>query len=145
MEENSINSTPSDIKEAARQITENLLPEKSKEQYKACYLQFTAWQSEKNTTSVSEETMLVYFEELSKKFKPSSVWSKYSMIRSTVLNIRRVDISQYKQLAAFLSKNSKGFESKKSQTLQPDQVEQFLREAPDNQYLAIKVCILRYS
>lgn len=52
-----------------------------------------------------------------------------------------MNIGEYKQLAAFLSKNSKGFKSKKSKILEPEQIDLFLKQAPDNKYLAMKVRI----
>lgn len=88
--------------------------------------------------------MLVYFDELSKRFKPSTIWSKYSMLKSTLTILRGVDIGGYRQLAALLAKNSKGFVSKKSKILESQHVEKFLNEAPDDKYLAVKVSIAVY-
>lgn len=134
--------TPAELREAARNVVDNLLPDKSGRLYRECYKQFLEWQVPRGTTSVSEDTMLVYFAEMSKKFKPSSLWAKYSMLKSTILNSRNVDIGKYKQLSTFMSKNSKGFVSNKSKILTPRDIEKFLAEAPDSRYLATKVALI---
>ena len=41
------------------------------------------WLEEKNAP-ISENVLLVYFSELSEKMQPSSLWSIYSRIKSTV-------------------------------------------------------------
>ncbi|KAL4706843.1 hypothetical protein ACJJTC_010077 [Scirpophaga incertulas] len=86
--------------------------------------------------------MMAYFSELSAKLKPSTLWLRFSMIKS-MLNIRNnVDISQYPKLNAFLKQQSDGFISKKSKILTSNDVERFLKEAPDYCYLATKVALI---
>lgn len=133
-----LEDTPA-IREAAQNVVNNLLPAKSAELYKQCYEQFVEWQKLQRTSSISEDTMLVYFDKLSKELKPSSTWSKYSMLKSTVRNFHNVDMAKYSRLTAFLSKNSKGYVPTKSKTLDSKDVEKFLAEAPDDRYLAMKV------
>lgn len=134
--------TTSETCRATKSFGDNVLPDKSERMYKRCYEQFVVWQNEQNNTSVSEDTMLLYFTLMSKKFKPSSLWAKYSMLKSTILNFRNVNIGNYYRLTAFLSKNCKGFRPTKSKTLESKEVERFLSEAPDDRYLAIKVGFL---
>lgn len=83
--------------------------------------------------------MLVYFHKLSTKFKPSSLWSKYLMVKSTLQKFYNVVMNKYNRLTAFLSKCSRGYEPNKSKTLETKDVEKFLSEAPDANYLSIKV------
>ncbi|KAL0851464.1 hypothetical protein ABMA28_007261 [Loxostege sticticalis] len=106
----------------AQNASENILPEKSKSRYISTYDEFIAWREEKKANSFSENVMLAYFSELSAKLKPSTLWSRFSMIKS--LKIRNnVDISEYPKLNAFLKRQSDGFTSKKSKILTSDKVE----------------------
>ena len=69
------------------------------------------------------------------------IWSKYSMLRS-VLNVREnIDI-KFPKLEAFLKRQSTGYVSKKSLTLERDEISRFLVEAPDRDYLNLKVSFL---
>ncbi|KAL0851950.1 hypothetical protein ABMA28_000232 [Loxostege sticticalis] len=86
--------------------------------------------------------MLAYFSELSAKLKPSTLWSRFSMIKSMLKIRNNVDISEYPKLNAFLKRQSDGFTSKKSKILTSDEVEKFLNEAPDDRYLATKVALI---
>jgi hypothetical protein len=61
------------------------------------------------------------------------------MIRSSLIVNTNIDISKYPKLMAFLKRNSDGYQAKKSQVLTRDQMEIFLSEANDNEYLMIKV------
>ena len=79
--------TPPGIRQVANVTIQNLLPEKSKNKYNVVYKNFQDWCSSKNIkSSFTENVLLAYFSELSTKYKPSSLWSFYSMLRST-LNI----------------------------------------------------------
>ena len=75
--------------------------------------------------------------------KSSTMWSHYSMIRA-LMNIRlNIDISKYLKLSAFWKKKKgKGYRPKKSSVFTRDQVNKFLAEAPDRQYLATKVILI---
>ncbi|KAJ0169185.1 hypothetical protein K1T71_015312 [Dendrolimus kikuchii] len=83
-EENDLCCTPPDIRCEALNVMESLLPENSKEKYLLAYQNFIKWQNSKNTQSFSENVFMAYFKELSSKYKPSSLWCLYSMLKSTV-------------------------------------------------------------
>lgn len=138
-EECDVNATPPDIIQAAKTINENLLPEKSKERYLSAYDQFTKWRNEKKTSSFSENVLLAYFGELANKYKPSSLWSTYSMLKTTLQSKDCINIKEYAKLSAFLKRQSDGYVCKKSKVLTGDNVEKFINEAPDEKYLATKV------
>lgn len=78
-----VSNTPPEIREAAKIASLNLLPEKSKKLYLSAYTSFMAWRESKNINSFSESILLVYFSELATKYKPSTLWAHYSMLRST--------------------------------------------------------------
>jgi len=63
----------------------------------------------------------------------------YSMLRSTIQEKHNINIHNYAQVIQFLKKNSKSYEVKKAKILTSEQCQQFIKEAPDDKYLAIKV------
>lgn len=133
---------PAEIVEAANAATLNLLPKKSSDKYKSTYTKFLEWKKSKNIgSSFDESVLLVYFDTLSTTMKPSSLWSIYSMLKSTINLNDGINISHYAKLQTFLKRQSTGFMSKKSQVLTAEDTEKFIREAPDDRYLATKVSI----
>lgn len=138
-EENIFDFTPPELDLLAQNASECTLPEKSKNLYMSAYEDFLTWKTNKNAVSFSEKVLLAYFYEMSTKYKPSTLWSKFSMIKSILKIKNNVDVSKYATLAAFLKRKSDGFQSKKSKILTSNDIERFLNEAPDDQYLATKV------
>lgn len=127
------------ISEAPNRASINLIPEISKEKYEKTYKCFTDWQAEKVINSNSEKVLLTYFDELSQKFKASTLWSQYSMLR-TMLNIHQtVDISNYLKLRQFLKRNYDGYKPKKSRFFTTNEINRFIKDAPDELYLLDKV------
>ncbi|KAL0808689.1 hypothetical protein ABMA28_013120 [Loxostege sticticalis] len=84
--------TPPELSLIAQNDSENILPEKSKSRYISTYDEFIAWREEKKANSFSENVMLAYFSELSAKLKPSTLWSRFSMIKSMLKIRNNVDI-----------------------------------------------------
>lgn len=136
--------TPENIREAAETISLDLLPEKSKKQYIICYNKFMKWRESNKATSFSENTILGYFNEISKTMKPSTLWGIYSMLKLTLQMNHDVHLKNYKTLIAFLKRQSTGLRSKKSKVLSSNDVEKFLNEAPDDMYLATKVIMFYF-
>lgn len=95
--------------------------------------------------SFSENVFLAYFNELANKYKPNTLWCIYSMLRSMIRTKNGIDIKTYTNLMAFLKRRSDGYIGRKSKVLSPNDVEKFLNEAPDSQYLATKVSKLILS
>lgn len=131
--------TPPEITEAAKVTSLNLLPEKSRNLYVSVYNTFMDWRATKNIHSFSESVLLVYFTELAAKYKPSTLWTHYSMLRST-LNINQgVNIENYVKLRSLLKRRSEGFHPKKANTFSSEEINKFLFQACDEKYLAMKV------
>ncbi|XP_066585872.1 tyrosine recombinase XerC-like [Prorops nasuta] len=126
----------------AHNIMQNLLPAKSKERYNIAYNEFLKWQKLHNVTTISEKVMLIYFSELSEKWKASTLWSHFSMLKSTILINHNLDISKYNNVVIYLKRQSVNYECKKSNVLSPEHIEQFLTNAPDVEYLATKVALI---
>ncbi|ERL88414.1 hypothetical protein D910_05800, partial [Dendroctonus ponderosae] len=71
----------------------------------------------------------------SEKYSPNTLWTKYSILRSTLIVYEKIDISQFNHLISFLKVKSKGYVLKKSKVLSGEQVLKFLKNAPDDIYL----------
>lgn len=134
---------PAEIEEAANKATFELLPSKSKQQYEFSYDRFLKWCDQKNVSGkeASEKVLLAYFEEKSKIWKSSTLWSNYSMLKA-MMNINNQDISKYYKLVAFLKRKGEGYRPKKSKILSSEQIDKFLAEAPDEIYLMQKVAAI---
>ena len=130
--------TPPVIQEVAESTARNLLPSKSKHLYEIAHQNFVKWRTEKNEIT-SENCLLVYFEEMSEKYKPTSLWTHYSMLKCMINVKENIDIGKFSAVTALLKNKSSGFQSKKASTLTTENVHQFLAEAPNEFYLATKV------
>jgi hypothetical protein len=130
---------PHEISEAAKAATYELLPVKSRERYEVVYNLFKKWCHVKSVSVINEEVILAYLLEKSKTLKPSSLWSNYSMLKSTINVKKNIDISRYSKVIAFLKRKSVGYKVKKSRVLNKEEIDKFLSEADDNSYLMIKV------
>ncbi|KAJ3662031.1 hypothetical protein Zmor_006398 [Zophobas morio] len=123
-----------------RNVKESLLPSKSRHLYEETYNLYRKWCSKKNVKSTSEESILAYFTTELSWYKSSSLWSKYSMLRSTI-NLREgVDINKFPGVIAFLKRKGEGYRPKKSLTLTKSQIE-FIK-ADSKIHLLNKVVII---
>jgi hypothetical protein len=140
MNDSETENLPLEIEEAAANVVSSLLPDKSQAKYEHFYKRFTDWcTSKKIKNEAKEKVVLAFFEELSKKYKCSSLWAFYSMLRATISMKQNVDISKFNHLIAFLKKQSVGHRPQKSRVLTKEEVSKFLKEAGDKEFLLIKV------
>lgn len=107
---------------------ESLLPVKSKHRYEKAYQSFKAWCADKNVhKSGSEAVLLAYFNEMGQSKQSLTLWSTYSMLRTT-LNIKEgVDISKFGKVLAFWNRQNIGYKAKKSSTFTIENIEEFLQ------------------
>ena len=133
--------TPPDIADIAKDAVGGTLPEYSKEIYEKAYQDFVKWKRENKISSslFSENVLIAYFKELSTKFKRSTLWVKYSMLRSTILLHHNINIKNYHQLKMVIKRAPAGTEPKQAKYFQPEEINRFLKEAPDDLYLVHKV------
>lgn len=61
------------------------------------------------------------------------------MLKSTLAVKENIDISKYAKLHAFLKKQNVGYKAKKSKIFSRDEINTFLRDAPNDSYLMSKV------
>lgn len=115
------------------------IPEKSRQKYEKQYEVFVEWCKSKKIKKYTEPVLIKYFEEKSTVAKSSTLWTLFSMLRTTIYINTNVNIGDYKKLISFLKANSHGFKSEKSKSLTRDEVNRFLTNAPDEKYLMMKV------
>lgn len=129
--------------EAQKIVQIETLPKKSSERYMLVYKTYSIWKSEnKSLLSDSEENnLIVYFNDLKSKARPTTLWSIWSMLRKTLSTNDNINISNFFNLKCLLKNNAKGYKPKKASTLKWDQIMKFMTEAPDHVYLAAKVII----
>lgn len=60
------------------------------------------------------------------------------MLRTTIEKNHNIDIN-YPKLLSLLKKFAVGYTAKKSNVFEPNEIDKFLSEAPDNEFLATKV------
>lgn len=130
---------PGDILQEAEIANISTLPEKSKQLYLKAYTAFDKWMTERKVFKPSEPALIVYFKELTEKYKSSTIWCRYSMLRTMISLKHDIRIQDYPKLQALLKNNSKGYQPKKSMVLTHDQIGEFLKTAPNSKYLAVKV------
>jgi hypothetical protein len=109
MSDSEDSSLPSDVEEVAKGAISNLLPNKSRQIYESTYKNFEKWCDSKKIKIVSETVLLAYFAKKTKVFKPSTMWSYYSMLWTTISINRNLDISKFTRLIAFLKRNTEGY------------------------------------
>lgn len=128
-----------ELLEAAESAAFKTLPEKSKERYLQKYEEFDAWKIRNNAIGISEKLLMAYFYTMSKNQKPTTLWATYSMMKSTIKLKHNVDISTYHQLCAFLKTNASGYRPEKANVFTESEIEQFLDQANDYDWLDVKV------
>lgn len=72
------------------------------------------------------------------KYKPTSLWSEYSMLRTQIQEKFNVDI-RYPEVKSFLKWCKFGYFPQKGLVFQPDEIRRFLCEADDYEFLGVKV------
>lgn len=141
-EEMEISGTPPDVLRVANEAVQDLLPSKSRIHYEKAYDQFLKYRKEKNVGAVSENVLLAYLAEKAKLVKGSTLWSTYSMLKST-LNIKEnVDVTKYSKVVPFLKKQMIGYRARKSKVFTSADICKFLTTAPDDSYLLSKVLLI---
>ncbi|KAJ6643505.1 hypothetical protein Bhyg_08467 [Pseudolycoriella hygida] len=138
VEDRSISDIPTDMDVEYQQALDQIMPNKSASRYLQPYQVFRNWQKSRNTSSFDKKVLMVYFSEAATKYKPSTLWSMYSMLKKTLIYKHNVDISKISELVAFLKTKGDGYKCRKSNVFSPKEVQKFMVEAPNsNLYLAV--------
>lgn len=126
-EDELVSLTPPEIRDLARDVELNLLPNKSRTVYELTYSKFMEYRQKKNVGSFSENVLIAYFSDLSKKMKPSTLWSTYSMLKATLNVKNNIDLAKYLKLRAFLKRQSDGFHAKNPEFFKEKKLRNFYR------------------
>lgn len=94
MEEQNDIVLPDDILEEANAATYNLLPQKSKNRYINELEKFRLWLKNRNVNVITEEVIVAYFNGLIGKYAASSLWSTFSMLKTTLFVFEKIDITK---------------------------------------------------
>lgn len=133
---------PDDLEDAWQEGCSAIIPEKSKVRYERTYKFFKEWREAKKI-AVNEKSLLAYFVARSGHLKaPGSLWAEYSMLKSTIFLYDAIDISKFATLIAYLKRKNIGYRPKKAKIFTKEDMEKFLNEAPDEQFLIQKVCVV---
>lgn len=102
---------PFELMEHAKAAVMDLLPQKSLAKYNRAYDNFKRWQNGYGVTKISSKLILAYFHMLNaKKYKPTTLWAVYSMLKATLRSIEDIHIGNYPQVSAFLKKKIARFQ-----------------------------------
>ncbi|CAG5102678.1 Protein of unknown function [Cotesia congregata] len=131
-------------KEAKVIVQSETLPKKSADRYMQNYNAYKNWKEKnKNSLSTSEENnLIVYFKDLKKRLSPLTLWSAWSMLKKTLNTNDDIQINNFLNLKSMIKQNAKGHRPKKSFILTWEQIKKFIDEAPDSEYLAVKVVLI---
>src|SRR5437588_12302771 len=99
---------PDNILQQAAEVSADLLPVKSRPRYEHEYHIFTDWRTQKRIKIVSDDILLVYFSEKAKSMKSSTLWSRFSMLKSC-LAIKENIHNQYPKTIAVLKRQAVGY------------------------------------
>ena len=101
----------------AEEVKKSLIPEKSADRYLQVFAQFRAWKTMNKIADedFSQDVLLVYFNELAKRYAPSTLWNYYSIIKKMLKVYEGVSIKQYESLMDLLKVKGGDHIPKKSQ------------------------------
>lgn len=108
-----------------------------KTEYEASYKTFLDWQHHQNISSFSEDTLLYYFKDFSQKHTSSlSLYRKYYTLKYALFKKHNFDLRNCTKIRAFLRSQ---LERNQEKSFSAEEINKFITEAPDNEYLATKV------
>lgn len=120
-----------------------LIPIKSRKTYEKSYENFIKWCRKKQSKDITENVVLEYITGIYDKYRTSSLWTQYSILKTTLIAHKNVDISKFRKVIELLKGKTDNFViPRKSLLLNKDHVETFISEAPDGLFLMIKVALI---
>lgn len=138
-EPDEVEELPPELLEEFQSAMDQILPVKSGNRYLQAYEVFRKWQDSYGIRNITEEIVMAYFVRASRKFKPPTLWSMYSMLKKTFIVKHNIDLKSHCRLRAFLKTKADGYIGKKANVFTQDEIHRFLMEAPNHVYLGMKV------
>ncbi|CAG9831548.1 unnamed protein product, partial [Diabrotica balteata] len=128
-------------------FAETVIPDDSKDKYQVAYKKFTDWQKEKNYEEINEEVLRAYFDEFLKKCQIPTVWKQYSILCTALNTYKGMNIINYMGLKKFLTEKYQRYKisrvpNPKCKVFTSDEINKFIKEAPDSDYLLAKVILI---
>ncbi|XP_014226996.1 uncharacterized protein LOC106652510 [Trichogramma pretiosum] len=103
---------------------------------------FQIWLKSQEANTVDEELLLAYFKEISSEYNPLTLKSKYSMLKNMIKSSYDIDIGEYEQLKTYLNDIAAGCKVVKTKVFTSEQIQRFLDEAPNEQFLLAKIALI---
>lgn len=131
---------PFELMEHAKAATLETLPQKSRPKYMRMYENFKTWQTSHGVTKISSNLVLAFFRSLElKKYKPTSLWAFYSMLKATIRAHENIDIGTFPAVSAFLKTKSNGYKPVKAEVFTEAGIKEFIDTSDDSSWLDVKV------
>lgn len=138
-----LNNTNTVSTVAARKSSTETITEQTRMRYAQTYNQFLSWKAANKVKSSTEVVLLAYFQKMNETYESSTLWNKYSILTSKLMEEENVNIREFKDLKAFLHSLSPGYApyTNKTKTLTAEQIATFIKNADDFKYLGKKVSV----
>lgn len=135
-------STPPELKRIADSVKMQAVPMKSKDVYLRHYLEYREFLKNHKTESISENTLLAYLQHLLETKSVTSCWTIYSCLKKMIRVNDGIDISRWPLLTDVLKTKSATHKKKKAHVFKKEEIDRFLKDAPDDQFLEDKLALL---
>lgn len=96
------------VEDAAACIRLETLPEKSRKLYLKAYEDFETWIKANKIQRINEDALLIYFQKLSEKYQPTTLWCRWSMVRSILLTKKNIDNAKFESVKQLLKRKNRG-------------------------------------
>lgn len=115
------------------------VPNRSRVKYNHAYQEYRKWCFKNDIETTTDDSIITYFTTDLAPYKSSSLWTKYSMLRTTIKLFEGIDISTFPSIIPFLKSKSDGQKTTKCSSLTKEHVDTFLAEADNKDHLLNKV------
>lgn len=122
-----------------RAVNVNSIPALSKHKYEKAYEDFQKWNKSNGEKPVTQNVLMKYFTEMGEKSKPSTLGAYYSMLKATLRLNDNIDITPWTKILDYLKRKNAGYKPVRATCFTENELETFLNEAPDDQWLDVKV------
>lgn len=125
-----------DIREKAKAILRECIPEKSRDRYNKALKDFNEWTVRQQCPTINEDVVLVYLKFKSETLAPNSLFSVFSMLNKCLPSL---NMGSFHNIKGFLQNKNRGYKPKKAKTFTVEEFDKFVNEADDFVFLLHKV------
>ena len=87
-----------------------------------------------SASDFTERTVFKYLKEMMETKSPSTVCSRFSMLKTMIGLEQNIDLDKFLKIKALLKRNMTGYKPKKLKVLRAAEVNTLLKTAPNDQY-----------